>query len=93
MYSKAILKYYIDINIFNVPFCLLFGLLSGFLSGLVIFCSFGILVGYLGYQYFKKHEYYTYYNLGLTKLVLIRNVFLLNIFFSILLALIYLIIN
>lgn len=76
---------------FNVPFCLIFGLISGILWSVVIFSSFGILVGYLGYQTFKKNEYYAYYNLGFTKTYLLKKVWLLNMFISFLLFLIYII--
>lgn len=91
MYSKAITKYFLDINMFNVPFCLIFGLISGILWSVIIFSSFGILIGYLGFQTFKKNEYYAYYNLGFTKTDLLKKVWLLNIVISFLLFLIYLI--
>ena len=89
MYSKAISKYFLDINMFNVPFSLIFGLISGILWSVVIFSSFGILIGYLGFQTFKKNEYYAYYNLGFTKTDLLKKVWLLNMAISILLFLIY----
>lgn len=91
MYNKAIWKYFLDINMFNVPFCLIFGLISGILWSIVIFSSFGILIGYLGFQTFKKNEYYAYYNLGFTKTDLLKKVWLLNMIISFLLFLIYLI--
>ncbi|PXX30638.1 hypothetical protein C7972_102267 [Arenibacter sp. ARW7G5Y1] len=91
MYSKAISKYFLDINMFNVTYCLIFGFMSGFLWSLVMFSSFGILIGYLGYQTFKKNEYYAYYNLGFTKADLLKKVWLLNTSISIFLFLIYLI--
>lgn len=93
MYSKAIFKYFLDINMFNVPFCLIFGLISGVLWSVVIFSSFGILIGYLGYQTFKNNEYYGYYNLGFRKNVLLKKVWFLNISISIFIGLIYLIIG
>ena len=79
MYTKAIWKFVIDINIFNIPFSLIFGLIFNPLWALVIFSSFGILIGYLGHSAFKKHEYYTYYNLGFTKMNLLKKVWLLNV--------------
>jgi hypothetical protein len=93
MYNKAISKYFLDINMFNVPFCLIFGVVSGILWSVVIFSSFGILIGYLGYQTFKKNEYYAYYNLGFKKTDLLKKVWLLNTSISILIFLIYLIIR
>jgi hypothetical protein len=91
MYSKAISKYFLDINMFNVPFSLIFALTSGILYSLVIFSSFGILIGYLGFQTFKKNEYYAYYNLGFTKTTLLKKIWLLNMAISFLLFLIYVI--
>jgi len=91
MYSKAILKYFLDINMFNVLFCVIFGFMFGFLGSLVVFSSYGIFMGYLGYQTFKKNEYYAYYNLGFKKTDLLKKVWLLNTSISILIFLIYLI--
>lgn len=89
MYNKAILKYFLDINMFNIPFCMLFGLLSGIIWSIIGFSTFGILIGYLGYQTFKKNEYYAYYNLGFTKTSLLKRVWFLNTLISILLFLIF----
>lgn len=91
MYSKAIWKYFLDINMFNTPFSLIFGLIFGFLWSVIMFSSFGILVGYLGYQTFKKDEYYAYYNLGFTKTNLIKKVWLMNMVISSLIFLVYII--
>jgi len=91
MYSKAISKYFLDINMFNVPFSLIFTFTSGIVWSVVIFSSFGIFIGYLGYQTFKKNEYYAYYNLGFTKTDLLKRVWLINTVISFLLILIYMI--
>lgn len=91
MYSKAIWKYFLDINMFNVPFSLIIGLLSGILWSVVLFSSFGVLIGYLGYQIFKKNEYYAYYNLGFTKTNLLKKVWLLNLTISTLIFLTFII--
>ena len=93
MYSKAIFKYYLDINMFNVPFSLIFAFTAGILWSAIIFSSFGIFIGYLGYQTFKKNEYYAYFNLGITKTNLLKRVCSINIMISFLLILIYLIIR
>ncbi len=92
MYPRAIWKYFIDINTFNGIFSLIVGYAYGTLWGVVMFSSFGILIGFFGFFVFKKNEYYTYYNLGLTKTYLIKKVWLLNLCISIPLFLIYLII-
>lgn len=65
----------------------------GFYYAIVIFCSVGILVGVLGYQLLKKNEYYTYYNLGLTKVKLLKKVLLLNLSICIPLTIIYMIVR
>jgi hypothetical protein len=93
MYNKAIWKYFLDINMFNLPFCLIFGLISGILWSVIIFSSFGVLIGFLGYQTFKKNEYYAYYNLGFTKTNLLKKVWIINLIISSLIFLIYIIIR
>ncbi len=93
MNNKAIWKYFFDINMFNIPFSLIFGLISGVLWSVLIFSSLGILIGYLGFHIFKKNEYYTYYNLGFTKSKLIKKVWFLNMTISSLLFLIDIIIK
>lgn len=75
-YSK--LKYLLEINFFNIIFCAIIILISGFLWGLVMFMSVGILVGLFGFKTFKENEYFAYYNFGITKKNLIINVFIIN---------------
>ena len=75
-------KYYLDVNSYNLFFSLFFALMNGILWGLIIFCSIGLFVGTLGFKYFKKNEYYMYYNFGFTKFKLLKNVWLLNLIVS-----------
>ncbi|WP_255083200.1 hypothetical protein, partial [Zhouia amylolytica] len=75
---RAFWKYYKDVTIFNLVFSIIFGIISNYFWGLISFCSLGIIIGLLGFQYFKKQEYYLYLNLGYTKLSLIKNTFVLN---------------
>ncbi len=89
MYNKAISKYFLDINMFNLPFCLIIGMISGIMWSIIFFSTLGILFGYLGYQTFKKNQYYAYYNLGFTKTKLLKTVWLFNTIISVLLLLIY----
>jgi hypothetical protein len=93
MNIKAIGKYFLDINMFNIPFSLLIGLTLGVYWSIITFSSFGILIGYLGFELFKENEYYSYYNLGFTKSNLLKKVWLLNISISSVLFLIYIIIG
>lgn len=80
---RVFIKYFLDINLFNVIYSILVGIL--FLTPKYIpicFGSFGTVVGYLSYNYFFKNEYYFYFNLGLTKKKLILLVWCLNLVIS-----------
>lgn len=92
MYTKAILKYFLDVNLFNIAFCLVIGTFVGFFWSIITFSSFGVFFGLFGFKTFKNNEYYTYYNIGLTKTYLLKRVLMLNLCISILVFLIYLII-
>ena len=74
MNQSAFWKYYRDFNFYNIIFSLI--------SGLIIFLTFGMLIGYLGFNYFRKDEYYLYYNLGWSKKHLLEKVFLMNLIFA-----------
>jgi len=93
MLNKITSKYFWDINMFNIPFSMFFAFSAGILWSVIIFSSFGILVGYFGYQTFKKNEYYSYYNLGYTKVKLLSKVWLFNSIISIAIFLIYIILK
>lgn len=80
MNQRAFWKYFRDFNFSNIAFSALSGVFFGITSALLIFLTFGTLVGYLGFQYFKSNEYYLYYNLGFSKFSLIWRVWLLNLF-------------
>ncbi|MGB7842116.1 MAG: hypothetical protein WBL21_04955 [Salinimicrobium sp.] len=89
MNQAAFLKYYRDFNLFNVVFSVIGGIYFGAFSGVLIFCSFGLLIGYLGFNYFRKNEYYLYHNLGFSKRYLLKKVFLYNLLVSLPLLLIF----
>ena len=78
MVSKAELKYFIDVNFFNIIFSVTIWFITNLLWALIIFMSIGIIIGIVAFNSFKSNEYFTYYNLGLTKYKLIRTVFILN---------------
>ena len=44
MNIKAIGKYFLDINMFNIPFSLVIGLTLGIFGGIITFSSFGISI-------------------------------------------------
>lgn len=83
MNTRIFIKYYLDVNLYNFIFSLVFSVTNGLFWGIIIFCSFGLFVGALGFKYFKENEYYMYYNLGYTKFKLLWKTWLLNIFISI----------
>ena len=81
MNQNAFWKYYRDLNFFNLSFSVLSWIFFGPISGLLIFLSFGMGIGYLGYNFFRKDEYYLYYNLGFSKYYLIKKVWFFNLLF------------
>ncbi len=81
-YYRAILKYFCDVNMFNIGFCAFVILLSGFFWGVVMFSTIGIIIGRYGFKTFKNDEYYLYHNLGLSKTSLLYKVFLMNLCIS-----------
>ena len=79
MNTRAFWKYYRDFNFFNLVFSVISGIYFGAISGILIFLSFGMVIGYFGYSYFRKNEYYLYYNLGFSKIFLLKKVWLCNL--------------
>lgn len=51
----------------------------GLLWGFVIFATFALILGFLGFKYFYSNQFYFYFNLGLTKWKLFAASFLINI--------------
>ena len=56
MNIKAIGKYFLDINMFNIPFSFVIGLTLGVSWSIITFSSIGILIGYLGFYFFKEQN-------------------------------------
>ncbi len=83
MNHRAFFKYYRDFNFFNLLFSVISGIYFGVVNGIFIFLSFGMLIGYLGFNYFRKSEYYLYYNLGFSKKFLIKKVWICNLIFAV----------
>jgi hypothetical protein len=82
---KIILKYFLDINLFNLIYSILVGIL--FLTPKYIpicFGTLGTIIGYWSYNYFFKNEYFFYFNLGYSKKKLILIVWSINLAISIL---------
>lgn len=89
MNTRALFKYIQDFNMFNLAFCVLVALVIGVKWAIVFFATFGLLIGYIGFNVFKKQEYYAYYNLGLTKRALLLSTFLCNVIVAAFLFIIY----
>ena len=90
MFTQAVFRYFKEINTYNVPLAIIIGIAAGPLYALLIFSSFGIFTGMLAFDYFKKHQYYMYENLGFSKSFLLSRVFLLNILISVICGIILL---
>lgn len=86
--GRAFWKYYRDFNWSNLIFSLISGAYFGPISGLIIFCSFGTIIGMIGFRYFKGDEYFIYYNLGYSKRALVSRVWGYNLLFALPLLLI-----
>ena len=80
-YQRAFWKYYRDFNFFNLGFSVITGIYFGVISGLAIFLTFGMFIGYLGFRFFRENEYYLYYNLGFSKKYLFKKVWIFNLIF------------
>lgn len=79
MNENAFWKYYRDFNLYNLVFSAISGIYFGLFNGLFNFLTFGMFIGYLGYNYFRRDEYYLYYNLGFTKRSLVKKVWICNL--------------
>jgi hypothetical protein len=81
---RIILKYFIDVNLFNIIYSILVGVI--FLNPKYIpicFGSCGTFLGFLSYNYFYKNEYFFYFNLGYSKKKLFKIMWILNLIISI----------
>ena len=82
---SALLQYYFDTTLFNLGFSVLISAYGGPLWGAISFATFGTLIGFLVFAYFKNNEYYFYHNLGYTKKALMVKVWSINLSIAILL--------
>jgi len=89
MNYRALFKYVFDINVFNSAFSIMIALILGIFWGITCFATLGLLIGYLGFNTFKKNEYYSYYNLGFGKIQLLLGTFIINMFLSLVMFAIY----
>jgi hypothetical protein len=65
------------------PFVVATGLIAvgilGMYWGYFLFCTLGVAVGFVGFKHFRKEEYYTYFNLGVTKGTLLKTSLIINL--------------
>lgn len=88
------MKYYLDVMVYNLLLLFVVGLYGGVFYFFIIFGVFGIFFGFLVYEYFKKREYYFYFNYGYIKKMLIVCVWGINLLLMIIVGLIcFLIVN
>jgi len=90
MFTQAVFRYFKEINTYNVPLAIIIGIAAGPLYALLIFSSFGVFIGMLAFDYFQKHQYFMYENLGFSKSFLLSRVFLLNILIAVICGIILL---
>jgi hypothetical protein len=67
--------------------------LFGWLLGIVLFCTLGVLIGFQAFKIFKADQFYFYFNLGITKKMLFKKVAIINLVVAIPVSLIFLLIS
>jgi len=77
---NVIRKYYIDTTIYNLCLSILIVPYAGVIWASVVFGTIGTIIGFVIYSYFKKNEYYLYYNHGYSKKMLMIRVWTMNLF-------------
>ncbi|WP_297332292.1 hypothetical protein [Flavobacterium sp.] len=85
--GRAFLHYYIAVNSVNISFCLLMLMFTNLMWLPFIFCTVGLAVGIVSYNYLFSNQYYFYYNLGFTRQKLAIAVLACNFFAALLPAL------
>ena len=75
--NSAFLKFYFDSTRYNILFSILCFLINP-LAGIVSLPTYGLAIGLLCYKQFHGHQYYFYYNIGISKQKLIINSFVVN---------------
>lgn len=85
----ALFKYYYDLTRYNIIISLLVGFVkfSPFV-GIFSFATFSMPISIFCYQYFQKHQYYFYYNLGISKTKLVIFTWIINLIIASILLLI-----
>jgi hypothetical protein len=79
MPTRAYWQFYKEIIPFILIFTVICKIIFGAVTGVFVFLTFGIFIGFLAFWLLKKDEFYFYYNIGLTKWKLFKGVFLINL--------------
>jgi hypothetical protein len=89
--NRAFFKFYFDSTRYNLAFSILCFLIVNPLAGIISLPTYGLAISLLCYRQFHGHQYYFYYNLGITKQKLIIKSFIINLIIALpILLLIYL---
>ena len=75
---RAYWKFYRDINLFNLVFCIMAMPLTSLVWFPILFCTLGVLAGMFAFRTFYNQQYYFYNNIGFTKGKLARMTFFIN---------------
>ena len=77
------LKYYTDVNKFNLLISLIVLMMGQSLPvSIISFCSIGMLAAFIAYRYYYNIQYYFYANAGLSKIKLMVQVAAINAILS-----------
>ncbi|MDV6166833.1 hypothetical protein R1T16_00245 [Flavobacterium sp. DG1-102-2] len=77
---KTFWHYYIKTTLVNLVASILLAFFSQNIYWLpILFATFGIALGILAFDYYYKHEYYFYHNMGYTRLTLALKTFYINL--------------
>lgn len=79
MNIRARWQFYKSIFPFVISFAMVAVIAVGVVWGFLLFCTLGLLFGFVGFSNFRKNEYYFYYNLGLTRWKLFKSSFVINL--------------
>ena len=86
---RLFLKYYSDVNKFNLLISLIVSTISQNLSaGIISFGSIGLAASFIIYRYYYNIQYYFYANAGLSRIKLVVQAAAVNAILSILILLI-----
>ncbi len=75
-FYKSIFPFIAAFSVFNM-------LYLGLIWAFVFFTTVSLLFGFIGFRTFYNHQYYFYYNLGISKWNLLKASFIINLFIGI----------